>query len=459
MKNIKLYLIILCSILCTMFLPCPEVFQIQTWKLFIFFCFAILGIVLDLAESYIVLLTFFIVAGLFRAITIDDSFTGFKNSTTWFLFIMLTISNVIKNTSIIQRITSIFIKLCGRNIILLSYGLCFLEFFFSVMVPSNAARASSLGAPIVSSLSKSIHTKHKNINESQIGGYLSILYRYCNSICSAAFLTGATANKIMLDIEKDFGSNITLVSWMKYTILPCIFLVMCLPFFVKLFINHGLKYCDIPCEINKDAESKFNKDEKRIILVFLSMLLLWFFSDKIHVSMMTTAVLGFVVMVLFGLIKKDDIVDGDLLGSCATIGLFLCFVDQLSSGGFFNIVSDFVKPFVFMNNKFCSLMFLSFIYICTKLIFNSECAGAVAFYLLFIRIGVSIGLDINMLAMSLAFFNSIGTMITHYSSTASPPICGLGYVSNKKWLLSGFCISCLSYLVWFGYLFLFENSR
>lgn len=455
MQKSKFIALILISVVCASLLPCPTQLDVKTWKLLILFCSSIVGIILEFAASYFVLLVFLLIAGLFGVIELDKSFTGFGSNTVWFLLIMLTLSNVIKNTNIIPKITNIVVRLFGKNIVSLSYGLCFIEWLFSIVTPSNVARAGSIGAPLVSSMSKSIAQQHKHVSEQRIGSYLSLLYRYSNSVCSAAFLTGATANKLISDAAKNAGYRVSMFEWMCYMFIPCLIILLFLPIIINIVSDHGIDKKDRLYDTSNDVVNVFSRKEKLLMLIFIGMIVMWFLSGKIGISMTETAVLGFVIIVFMGMVKKSDILDNSVLSSFATIGLFICFVDNLSSCGFFNVFSRIVTPFITLSSNFTSLMLLSFVYICTRLLFNSECAGATAFYALFVHIGISIGIDPRMVIMSLAFFNSIGVAILHYTSTACIPISSVGYVSNKKWALVGIIFCTFAYIVWFCSLYFF----
>ena len=73
-------------------------------------------------------------------------------------------------------------RIFGKNIIGLAYSISITETILSSILPSNTARAASVGFPIVTSLSEYIGSNVKNVSSKAEGAFLTLVYTRANSI-------------------------------------------------------------------------------------------------------------------------------------------------------------------------------------------------------------------------------------------------------------------------------------
>ena len=461
-KDIKLdrlLAILVLAVLAWAFLDPVPGLSIKAFHMLIIFIASMTGIMLEVCPAVTFLLLMMLFANLTGTIEAKDGFSGFCNIVPWLLFLVLSLTTAITKTTLGMRLAYIFMKYFGRGITGLSYSIILTEFFVAPVLPSNTARAASVGYPLVTSLSKYISTHVENISEKSIGSYLSLLYSSSNAICSATFLTAMISNAIIIEVMTNSGINTTWLSWTGYAIIPAILLLLIMPFAIRLFSNPQIKDLgNLRATAAKNCKNlgSLTTNEKFIIATFGIMLVMWILSDQIGIPVFVTTLMGVCVFLLFGILDiKDMLSNRSTFNSVIMLGILISFVNCLSSLGviswFTNIIGSLISGF---DSKIAFLA-LSVIYFFTHYFFTGEGSRIIALYAAFLATGLALDIDKIAVAMTLAVFSSMSSVLTNYSGPVAITMSSAGFVSPKKWSFCGFILSLLIMTVWLSYIFIF----
>ena len=460
-KFFKLFLIIFAASLAWLFLPDSSGLSKQALHMLIIFIASMAGIMLEVCKPVACLLISMAIATLFGIIDVKQGFTGFSNTVPWLLFLVLSLSKVITKTTLGLRLAYLFMKCFGKGILGLSYSITLTELLVSPILPSNTARGASVGFPLVTSLSQYISSKIKGVSEKSVGSYLSLLYAYNSAICSGMFLTAMISNAIIVESASNIGIQLTWLSWAKYMFIPCLIILLILPFILRILCNPKIK--DLG-DIKKEAEKNYKdlgaltSKEKFIISVFVGMLILWIFGDSIGVSVMTTTLLGCSIFILSGILDiKEMLSCYSTFSAVMMLGILISYVNCLISFGAIDWFNGLISGTLVGLEKNLAFILLSLIYYFTHYFFSGEGARIIALYVPFLATGVALGVDKIVVVMTLAFFSSASDVLTHYGCPVAITMFSSGYISAKKWVFCGIITALVIMAIWFSYIAFWIN--
>lgn len=413
------------------------------------------GIVLDVCPSVAFLLMTMLVANLTKTIDVKDGISGFTNIVPWFLFLVLSFAKAITKTTLGMRLAYIFMKYFGKGTTGLSYSIILTESFLAPVLPSNTARAASVGLPLVSSLSKYISTNVDGVSEKNVGGYLTILYSYSNAVCSAMFLTAMISNAIILEALASFGIEMTWIKWLEFSAIPCVIVLLSLPFVVRLICKpkiHNLGNLRNQAAENYADLGKITRQEKIILSTIGIMLVMWIFSNYIGIPIFVTTLLGVCVFILLGILEPKEIISSyGTFNSVLMLGILISYVNCLNSFGVVSWFNEIISTSISGFSHYISFILLGTIYFFSHYFFSGEGTRIIALYVPFLTTGVALGLDKFTVAMTLAVFSSFSGILAHYSGPIALTMFSSGYISSKKWFLCGVILAVFELIVVFSY--------
>ena len=457
MKFVRFFSILTVAVVSWFFASCPAGLDPKAWHMLIIFVSSMIGIMLEVAGSCAVLFIGLLIASLSETIDLKtQGFTGFTNPVPWLLFFVLSLAKSITKSTIGLRIAYMFMKWFGKGIVGLSYSITLTELLVAPILPSNTARAASVGFPLVSSLSKHISSNVKGVTEKTIGAYLSLLYAYSNAICSSMFLTAMISNALIMDATEKIGVKLTWIFWAQYTIMPCIAMLLILPFVLKILCNPKVRDLGNTREVavkNYKELGPLTGQEKVVICVFLGMLLMWIFSDTIGVSITTTTLLGVCIFIMLGILDIREMLScSNTFNSVIMLGILISFVNVLLDFGAIDWFNKIVSSSITVENPKIALCILSATYFFTHYFFSGEASRIIALYAPFLATGLALGIDKIQLIMTLAVFSSFSDVLSHYTCPAAITMFSAGYVSVKKWVSVGIVMACIVMSIWFLYI-------
>ena len=428
-------------------------------RMLVIFISTMIGIILEVSNPIILLLLAVTCASLSNTIDVKMGFSGFSNTVPWLLFVVLSLAKTISSSTLGLRLAYLFMKYFGGSIVGLSYSILLTEVLIGPLLPSNTARAASLGMPLVKSLSQYISCNVKNVSEKSIGSYLTFLYICGNALTSGLFLTAMLSNALITEAVAPFGLNVTWMSWFKYLVIPYITFLLLVPFILQLIcktnINNLGKLKVLAAEKYKEL-GEINNKEKLIILVFLGMLILWIFSEVLNIPIMTTALIGLCIFIFTGVLNIKDILSSyGTFSSVVLLGLIIslvnCLIDLKVIDWFSNIISNSVCNF----DKTVVFIILTSIYYFAQYFFTSESSKIIALYAPFLSAGIAVGIDARVLAVTLAGFSSASDILGSYVCPSALTLYSAGYLTLKQWMYYGIIVALCFLSVWYTYVLIF----
>ena len=461
-KIFRLVAIVVIATLAWMFLKPVAGLSDKALHMIIIFVATMTGVMLEVCSTVAFLLMSMLIANLTGTIEVKEGFCGFSNIVPWLLFLVLSLATAITKTSLGMRLAYIFMKFFGKGINGLSYSIILTELFVAPVLPSNTARAASIGYPLVTSLSKYISANVKNVTEKSIGSYLSVLYSSSNAVCSSLFLTAMISNAIIVEVMRENNIHMTWLTWTKFAIVPGIIILAVIPFIVKIFCSpktRDLGDIQAKAKTNYETLGELSKHEKCIIATFGIMLIMWILAETIHIPVLVTTLLGLCVFYSLGIVNIKDILSNHgTFNAVITLSIIISYVNCLTAFGaidwFNKVVTDMIGGFP----PLMSFLILSIIYFFAHYFFTGEGSRIIALYSSFLSIGMSLGIDKMSVSMTLAVFSSMSSILTHYSGPVAILMFSTGYVSPKKWLANGTTLALVIMCIWFSYLLVMNGQ-
>ncbi|WP_373886052.1 anion permease [Cytobacillus gottheilii] len=427
----------------------------QAWHLFAIFVATIIGLILKpmpMGSVAILALTSTVVT---QTLTLEQSLSGFQNSTIWLIVIAFFISRGFIKTGLGTRVAYIFVKKFGKKTLGLSYSLIASDLLLSPAMPSNTARAGGILLPIIKSLSETYGSRVGDGTERKIGGFLTKVSFQGDMITSAMFLTAMAANPLAAQIASDIsGEQISWIGWAAAALVPGVLSLILIPIIILKLYPPEIKETPAASEMANQKLTEMGplkKQEFYMIGVFLLILGLWIFGSNININATTTAFIGLIALLVtqvltWGDIKKEEGA-WDTLVWFAVLVMMAGFLNELGMIPWF---TETMQGAVSGMSWILTLIILSVVYFYSHYFFASNTAHVSAMYAAFLAVLVASGAPPLVSALLLAFFSNLFGCLTHYSSGPAPVFFGAGYVTQNKWWSLGFIISVFHIIVWIG---------
>jgi DASS family divalent anion:Na+ symporter len=435
--------------------PMPSGLTPQAWHMLILFVATMLGIIIEAMPMIGVLFLSLLVASVTGTVNLKThGFVGFSNIVPWVLFFVISLAKTITDSTIGPRIAYFFMKIFGRNALGLAYSISISEFVLSLILPSNTARSACLGYPIVNSLSKYMGETLGKKYEVAIGGFLGFTYACATSICSAMFLTGMVSNALILDNADKYGFHITWMDWLGYAFVPGLILLIICPIILRFLMPTGkvdLEAVRKEAVVKSKELGSLSSTERKVLIVFGIMLVMWVMADVIGVSVLTTSVLGLCVFVFLDVLKINNILGDHLtIKTFMMMGILISYSNCLFEYGVIEWFNNGMAPFIESFSASSRLYILAIMYYLGHYFFSGEGSYISAINIPFIVAGLSLGIDKPVLIMTLAVLSSYSAVLSPYAGPAMILIHGLGYISTSRWMFLGLVISVVLVFVWFA---------
>lgn len=455
----KLTVIALISTMLCIILPNYTELSPIAVRMLIIFISTMVSIILEICNPIILLLLAVACASLSNTIDVKMGFSGFSNIVPWLLFVVLSLAKTISSSTLGLRLAYLFMKYFGGSVIGLSYSIILTEVLIGPLLPSNTARAASLGMPLVKSLSQYISCNIKNVSEKAIGSYLTFLYICSNAFVSGMFLTAMLSNSLMVEAVPQFGFSFTWISWLKYLILPYIIVLLITPFILQVICKpnvQNLSNLKSLAAQNYEELGEITNKEKLIIFVFLGMLVLWILSEFLNIPIMTTALIGLCIFIFTGILNIKDILSSyGTFSSVILLGLIIslvnCLIDCKVIEWFSGVISNSIGGF----DTAIAFIVLTSIYYFAQYFFTSESSKIMALFVPFLSAGIAVGMDVKALAITLTAFSSASDVLGNYVCPSALTLYSSGYVTVKQWMYYGIIIAILFLSVWYVYIWMF----
>ena len=287
----------------------PEGLNAQTWHLLIIFLATIVAVILKplpIGAISLISVTFCVST---QTLTLNQALTAFSSGVVWLVVLTFFLAMGFKTTGLGTRIAYFFVSKLGKSTLGLSYGFVMTELLLAPFVPSNTARGAGIVFPVVSSLVKEQGSDPKDGTERKLGAFLLTVCFQINMVTSSMFLTGLVGNPLIANLASSADVTIDWMTWALAAIVPGLANLLILPWALYKFYPPEVKKSP---EAQKMAKEKLKNlgalkmDEKLMLVTFFGILTLWIFGGQYGIHPTTAALIGFGILLFFGVLKWKD---------------------------------------------------------------------------------------------------------------------------------------------------------
>ncbi len=427
--------------------------DVKAWHIFAVFLAVILGFILrPFPMGMTVLLGLLVLVGS-RTITLEESLSGFADTTVWLVIAAFLLAGAVLHTGFGTRVALWFVIKLGKTLKGLAYGICTSEFLLGSVIPSNTARGGGIHAPIVDSLVRSM--QRGTSNDHSHGKYLSLVGAHANLIAASTFMTGMAANPLVSAAAKDvFSIDFGWGTWLLGSIVPAICSFMLLPQILMWLappLSDDSQLARQTARSQLEAMGSMQPGEKVMLGVLVSMLILWA-TQFIH-GLSTTFIAwsGVAALLLSNAQTWTQIIENSKAWETLFwLGGLLTMADLLAEYGFIDWFVEQSSALVASTTGISVIIILGLIYFYSMVAFSMLSGHIAAMVVPFFS--VCLAADANpMLSIAIfAYFSCLCGCTTNYSTGPVIIYFGLGYVRAPQWFGIGFLISFYHLAIWLG---------
>ena len=435
------------------FIPAPAGLEAQAWHMFAIFVATIVALIIKPMPMGAIAIVAIALCVLTGVTSLSDGLSGFSNSTIWLIVIAFFISRGFIKTGLGSRIAYLFVEKFGKKTLGLSYALTATDLVLAPAMPSNTARAGGIVFPLVQSLSNTFKSRPDDGTANRIGSFLHLTAYQVDMVTSAMFMTSMAANPLIVQLAAEAaGIEITWVGWIMASIVPGIISLIVVPMVIYRLSTPEVKETPDASEMAKGKLAEMGPmtlPEKKMIVVFILILVLWIAGSSIDLDATATGFIGLGVLLLSGVLTWDDVKSEK--GAWDTLVWFSALVmmaGQLNTLGMIPWFGDLMGGLVGGLNWIVTLLVLGLVYYFAHYLFASQTAHVTAMYAAFLTVAVAAGAPPMLAALILGFFSNLNGALTHYACGPAPIFFGAGYVSQGKWWSTGFVVSVVNIVIW-----------
>ncbi len=433
-------------------LPRPAGVTAQAWNLLAIFMATVAGLTLQPIPGGAIVLLGVSASVLFGIQPIAKALAGYGDPIVWLVLAAFFMSRGMIKTGLGRRIAFLLIRALGKRSLGLGYSLALTEFTLAGFIPSNAARAGGIVFPIAKSLAEA-YDSHPGPTARRLGAFLMLFLYQCCVVNCAIFITGQAANALIASFAlKTAGVELSYGRWLAGAIVPGIISLGVVGLLVyRMFppqVTHTPRAVDIAQEA-LDGMGPLSGPEKRMLLVFTLVSVLWMTTALHGIHYAAVALLGICVLLLFGVIDWEDVKSErsawdvfiwygglvQLAGALADTGLAARFAQS---------VAGLADGWPWAG----ALVVLLLVYFFAHYAFASITAHATAMYIPFLAVMLAAHVPAGIAVLSLSYASNLMAGLTHYGTTPGPIYFGAGYVSQATWWRVGLVASVTSLAIW-----------
>jgi len=439
----------------------PDAIELHSWHTLIIFLSTISAImfnVMPMGAIGILGITIFAITGAAGAISskkaVTDALSGFNSDLIWLIVIAFFMAKGFIKTGLGERIALLMIRYFGKRTLGLAYALSLADLILAPATPSSTARSGGVIYPITTALAHTFKSYPNDPSRHKMGAYLMMCISHINDITGTLFITAYAANPLIVKFASSFGVQLSWGDWFIAASIPALvslfFVPIALYFIMKPRIEETLEAHHFAThELAK--KGALSRNELIMGMTFLGVLVLWIFGASFGIHATTTALIGLSTLIVTGVLSWDD-VKGEKTAWDTLIWLsaLLMMAEFLHKLGFTKWFGAMIGEHLYSMTSMhwvIILVVLNAIYTYTHYFFASGTAQVAALYVVFLGVGVKLGIPIYPLALLLGFSSSLYGSLTPYTHARGVILFDSGYVSKKEWLSAGFTINLLNQLI------------
>ena len=435
--------------------PAPDGLETKTWHMVSLYLGLLLGLVIrPYAEPVITL----IIIG-FMAMFMDYSvlLRGYGNNMAWFIALVTIVCTAFVKTGLGRRIAYTLLLRAGKTTLNLGYIMVFTDFILSPATGSNSARTSII-YPIFQNIAQGIGSTAEKA-PGKLGAYLTILMYASSQGTSALFLTGMATNAITISLMTEMlGVSLSWGTWLLASVVPVGIFLLLTPFVVyKIFPPELTSLADIKPLAVKGLEElgPMTRAEKQLFVLFVLAILGWMFGPMLPLVRLDMQTVGFVFLALVLLL---DILNwNDVIGAKGAWSIFIWYgafygvAASLASAGFYTWLAQHMGMVLDLSavDGMVVTVILLFISLAVRYLFVSNSAFVASFYPVLFILALNTQANLMVVGLLLAYFASLGALLTHYGNGAGLITFASGYVSQKDFWRVGTILVGMALVIFF----------
>jgi DASS family divalent anion:Na+ symporter len=278
------------------------------------------------------------------------------------------------------------------------------------------------------------------------------VYQCCVVNC-AIFLTGQASNALIASFAlKTASFELSYGRWLAGAIVPGLLSLGVVGLLVYRLSPPEVKHTPRAVEIAQaelDEMGPLSGLEKRMLLVFALVSVLWMTTALHHIHYAAVALLGICALLLFGVVTWRDVTQ-----ERAAWDVFIWYGGLVQLAGALaetGLTQRFAQSVAGLTHGWPwwgALIVLLLVYFYAHYAFASITAHATAMYVPFLAVMLVAGVPAGIAVLSLAYGSNLMAGLTHYGTTPAPIYYGAGYVSQGTWWRVGLIVSVVSLAIW-----------
>lgn len=445
--------ILLGSIIWT--IPSPNAVDERAWHLLAIFLATVSGFIVKPLPIGAVAIVALIVSVITNTLNLEEGLSGFSSTTSWLTLCSFLIARAIIKTGLATRIAYWFMKLWGKNTLLLSYGLLTTDLVLSPVIPSGNARAGGVIFPVVRSLASIYQSEPDRATAKRIGTFLMQTGYQGTQITTAMFLTAMVANPFMAEFAREMGVDIDWITWALAAVVPGGICLIFMPLLIYYFSPPEIKRTPEAARLataKLAAMGKVKQAEWLTIGILVMLLLLWTFGIRLlGIESATTALIGVALLLLTRVLTWNDVIEERKAWDIFIwFSILLMLATNLYRLGLISWASQSLGnalDYLAWQPAFAILCLVCFY---SNYFFASKAAFVSAMYPAVLPIALSFGTPPIYAALVLAFLMNLSGCLTHYATAEAPIYYGAGYINAATWCRLGLVLSWVYLPVWLG---------
>lgn len=284
--------------------PAPDAMEYNGWSTIGIVFFGIVLWFTNIIPPAVTSMIIIVLFPLFGVLSFDDSAKSLGSDVIWLIIAMLILGVAVEQTGLSSRLVYGMFSRIKSDMRYITLTLIFVAFTLTFFIPNAIGRVSVL-LPITQGIIKAIGVNGgKNVGKS-----LMLVTTYTPIICTVALMTGATGSVYAASLFKSMlGYDWNYLYWMvvmipvSLAILFVLWLIVTWKFPVSnTQLNGSKKYFARKYK----SLGTISRNEKRLLLLYTVLILLWITQGIHHLPIAMSAVL----VVIFLFIPKIDILD------------------------------------------------------------------------------------------------------------------------------------------------------
>lgn len=419
----------------------PEGVAPAGWQTFIIFLLSLTLIISKMLDMGTVALVAISLCLLTKTLPLEYCLIKFSYPITWLILLAFFISKGFMQSGLGTRIALLINKNLGSTPLTLGYSLMLAEMLIAPLIPSNTARGGGLIVPITKSLGESVFGRPgpSSQNYRHINAFLLYCSFQANLISSTLFLTAMAGNPMIASIALQQGFQLTWGRWFSSFIVPSILCFFTIPLLLLLLLRPQWDNNKVKELIKENAASyeklgPMSRAEILMSIVFVILLLGWMLGESSGFDPTTIAFFGITMLLLTDVLAWKDL--GGHKEAWTTfiwLGTLFMLTSAMKDFGLIAWMALTLARHLPVLDPYALLLLLTLTNFYSHYLFASLTSHILTIFQPLVMIGVSFGIPIAPLVLSLSCSTALSAGLTHYGTGAGTITYTTGYWTLKQW--------------------------